>query len=127
MCVVALGWTHTAGTESSLFLIQLLVRARQLHFLAYRHTRSFAIATFEGEKVNRVSDCLTSAQPRSVADAHHQSTLRCVLAPRHAGIICSSSNDAVGLDPGGAGAVTAYILAADLLKSPPIIHRRFAF
>lgn len=88
---------------------------RQLYFLAYRHTRSFAIVAFEREKMPKLSDCLTSAQPRSLVDAHFVD------------VIWSSSNDAVGLYPGGAGAVTAYILADDLLKSPPIIHCRVPF
>lgn len=50
-----------------------------------------------------------------------------VAAPHHAGVICSSSNDTLGLYPGGAGAFTAYIPVAELLKSPPVIHSRFLF
>lgn len=130
VCVVALGWTHTAVTESSLFISQLLVSRGSCISSPTAVPVLFAISTFEREKMCKLSDSLASAQPCSLVDAHHQSPFSCTLCvvdPRRAGIIWSSSNDAVGLDPGERGADAAHIPTADLLKSHPISHHRFPF
>lgn len=94
---------------------------QRLLFLACCRSGSFAMATFCSEKC---PNWATGWPQRS--HAHRQGTFSCslVVDPRHAAIICCPSNDGVVLNPVG-GAVAAYVLAADLLKSPPIIHSRF--
>lgn len=55
---------HAVVTERSLFLIQLLVKRRSLPPCPL-------ICKEQPLKMPKPSDCLTSAQPRSLVNAHH--------------------------------------------------------
>lgn len=101
---------------------------RQLHLLAYRHTRSFAIATFEREKMPKQKVTVWPQRSHVLLSMLITGQLSAAWSTR--GMLVLFGLPAMtwwDWTPGGAGAVIAYIPAADLLKSPPIIHRRFPF